>query len=178
MSQIRKLKHRKTGVILEYKNGAYYVDGTIVPTWYAKLHLNVNTKFNVIQKDEWYELPTFEINYVNENGCICGHNGQTYNSKKSTIHQITVYLNDGEETIFKIGDYVTNGNGTPMKGKIVKIDLGHGVPYITTDWSNFAMVAWGCFHILPPETKFDLVNLTPTEKLTLYRELKKYFPYE
>ena len=66
MSQKKKLKHKKTGVILEYKYGNYYVDGVDVPDWYVKLHLNVNTKYNVIQKDEWDELATFDINYVKE----------------------------------------------------------------------------------------------------------------
>ena len=177
MSQKKKVKHKKTGVILEYKYGNYYVDGVDVPDWYVKLHLNVNTKYNVVQKDEWDELATFDINYVkHNNGCICGHNGETYNKSEYSIHQITVYLNNGgEEIVFKIGDYVTNG--TPMKGKIVKIDLGDdsGMPYITTDWSNVGMVAYSCYHTLPPETKFDLVNLSGTEKLTLYRELKKIF---
>ena len=168
---VKKYKHKKTGVILEYKNDHFYIDNELVPNWYVKLHLGF------INTDEWCRISTFEINYVKDlNGCICGHNGQTYDDKQSTIHQITVYpFHGGKEKTFKIGDYVSNG--TPMRGNIVKFNLSpDGVPYITTDWSNIGMSAWSCYHIMESKKidwscyhtrepkKIDIQHLSQLEK--------------
>lgn len=131
---IKTFKHNKTGVIINEIPGLSHTTANNVPIPYWYMELNpINT--------DWTQVPSWEITAVMQI-CVCGHNGQSYDKKTSTIYEITRYP---DNVVFKIGDHVTNG--TKMNGKIVSFDVLNGLPFATTDWSGIGMDIFSLKHI-------------------------------
>ena len=135
---INSYRNVHTGVIINHVPGISYTTANNVPIpyWYMEL--------NPINSNDWTPIQSWEITAV-KNICICGHNGQTYNKETETIYEITRYP---DNTVFKIGDNVTNGE---QSGEISEFTLYNGEPIVLTDNKFIGLNLMSIKHVTAPK---------------------------